>query len=253
MGKARTNPHCAEIAPVRSQNTVDLAAFGDGSHHTIDESQAELSESGVKLECARDIGRDRQFVFIAGCRIEDFRDQFAHRPPFASEKVVHLRKDQAGNDNAGGGDQDLSYSGKPALPSGVLARARSSPPVSATIGGINPRGPETVRIHRRASYSWIRTGASTAAAVRNSSGRPPPADPYESGLRRKDRLHGRASVPEHLPRQDAPWSKSTVPYIQHTARNRAPVNREPVPPLPIYFPNPDRREPRKCEEIDWPP
>lgn len=108
------------------------------------------------------------------------------------------------------------YSGKLALPSGVLARARSSPPVSAMTGGIKLRGPERVRIHRRVSRSWIRTEASRAAAVRSSSATQPRADLCEEGLKRKGRLRGRVSEPERLLYPDGPSSRSSVPYIQHT-------------------------------------
>jgi hypothetical protein len=57
--EARTNAYCAEITPVGDQYAVDLPPFGDSGHHPIDESQAEIPESGVKLERARNIEGER--------------------------------------------------------------------------------------------------------------------------------------------------------------------------------------------------
>src|ERR1035438_8765352 len=108
------------------------------------------------------------------------------------------------------------YSGKLALPSGVLASARKSPPVSAMTGGIKLRGPERVRTHLRVSSSWIRIKASRAHAVPNSSARQLRANLYEAGRRPKGRPRGRASAPGHPLFPDEPWSISSVPYIQYT-------------------------------------
>ena len=48
--EAWTNAYRAEIAPVGSQYPIDLAPLGDSGHHSIDESQPELPEPGVKLK-----------------------------------------------------------------------------------------------------------------------------------------------------------------------------------------------------------
>ena len=109
------NADRTEIAPVGGQDAVNVAALGDRGHRPIDESQIELPESGVKLERASDIGGKRQFVLIAGCRIEDLRDQFAHHSPFGSEKVVHLRKNEGGDDDYRRGDQNPLVVGEAGL------------------------------------------------------------------------------------------------------------------------------------------
>jgi hypothetical protein len=49
---------------------------------------------------------------MAGCRIEDLRDQFAHHSSAASKKIVHLSENEAGDDDRGSGDQNLLIFGK---------------------------------------------------------------------------------------------------------------------------------------------
>jgi hypothetical protein len=43
----------------------------------------------------------------ASTRIEDLRDQFAHRSPVGSKKVIHLRKNEAWNDDCRRREQDF--------------------------------------------------------------------------------------------------------------------------------------------------
>ena len=109
-----------------------------------------------------------------------------------------------------------SYSGKLGFPSLVRASARSSPPVSATSGGLTPRDPGTARTHSPASYPWIRKAASRADAVPRSTARPPPAGPFEQAQRRSDPPLGLASTPAHPPPRDEPSWKQVVPYTHHT-------------------------------------
>ncbi len=94
--QAWANADRTEIAPVSGQNAVHSAALGDCCHRPVDESQIEVPESGVKLKCASDVRWERQLIFVAGCRIEDLRDQLAHHSPVGSQEVIHFRKNEAG-------------------------------------------------------------------------------------------------------------------------------------------------------------
>ncbi len=83
------------------------SALGDRSDRPIDETQVQFAEFGVEYQCAGDIGRERRHEFIARRRIEDLRNQFPHRSPVAAKRVVHLRENEAGNENRGGGNQNF--------------------------------------------------------------------------------------------------------------------------------------------------
>src|SRR5436190_10483528 len=114
----------------------------------------------------------------------------------------------------------LSYSGKLGWPPGVRARARRRPPVSAMMGGINPRHPRRARIHRRAYCSWIQTATSRVAAAPNSS-----VTQLRAALSGSDRRltappHERASVPEYRLHRAGPSLKQSAPYIHHTTLDR---------------------------------
>lgn len=109
-----------------------------------------------------------------------------------------------------------SYSGKLAPPSGVRASARSSPPVSATIGGLTPQGPETTPTHPPASCPWIQRDASTVDADPCNTARPQRANPSESDRRPNSLPLWRASTRAHpLGRAELSW-KLVSPYTHHT-------------------------------------
>ncbi len=114
----------------------------------------------------------------------------------------------------------FSYSGKVGLPSAVQASARRRPPVSATIGGINPQDPGRAQIRLRACYRSIRRDGSRARAARCSIATPPRANPCESAPRRSDLPPGPFSAPVRPPLRDEPLSKSTAPYIHHTTADQ---------------------------------
>src|ERR1035441_1544967 len=92
--QARPDTDCAEVAPIGGQHPIDLAAFRDGGHHPIDQSQTKVLESGVEFESASDIARGRQLVFVARPWVENLGDQLAHRGPIRSKKAIDFRDDQ---------------------------------------------------------------------------------------------------------------------------------------------------------------
>ena len=108
------------------------------------------------------------------------------------------------------------YSGKLGWRSGVRASARRSPPVSAMIGRLNLRGPETARTRLPASCPWIRKAQSRVDAGPSSTATRQRGGPCAPGLRRNGPPRARASRRGHLLRPGESWSKSVVPYTHHT-------------------------------------
>ncbi len=139
LRKTRTNADGREATTVGRQYSVDAAPLGYSGDGPIDQSQIELSEVRVDLKGPNDVGRKRPLIFVAGSRIKNLGDQLAHGGPVVSQKVVHLRQNEARHDHQSRGRQLFSYSGKLGLPPLVLASARRSPPVSATIAGLKSR------------------------------------------------------------------------------------------------------------------
>ncbi len=97
--EARTDTDRAEVPSISRQNPVDLPAFSDGGHGPVNKAQSESFELGVEFQRSRNIGWERQLVFIPRRRIEDFGHQPAHRFAICSKEVVHFRKNESGNDH----------------------------------------------------------------------------------------------------------------------------------------------------------
>lgn len=77
---------------------------------------------------ANEIGRKGQFVLVSSGRIEDLRDEFAHRRAFCRQEVVDFREHQARQEDETGGRESGFVSGKLGLPFASRASARRRPP-----------------------------------------------------------------------------------------------------------------------------
>ena len=101
-----TNADCTEIAAVTGKNTVNPAALGHGSDRPVDKPEGKTLKFCVQLQRSGDVSWKRQFVFVACGRVEDLRDESAHRPALRSQEIVHFRKDESGYDHGGGRSQN---------------------------------------------------------------------------------------------------------------------------------------------------
>ena len=126
------------------------------------------------------------------------------------------------------------YSGKLGWRCGVRARARRSPPVSAMIGRLNLRGPETVQTRLPASRPWIRKARSRVDAGPSSTATRRRGALCEPGRRRNGPPLAPASRRGHLLRPGESWSKSVVSYTHHTTNARS-WQRQPAP-VPVMLP-----------------
>jgi len=97
--ETRADANGAEVAAVGGQQPVDLASLGNSGDRAVNQSEMKLFELCIELKSPNKIGGDGQFVFVPGTRVEDLGDQFAHRRPAISEKVVDFGEDQRGHDD----------------------------------------------------------------------------------------------------------------------------------------------------------
>jgi len=104
--EAGTNADHGKIPAVAGENAVNLATLGYGSDRPVDETEVESSKFGVELQRPSDVGWKRQFVFVAGRRVKDLGDEFAHRFALRSQEIIHFREDESWHDNGSGRSQD---------------------------------------------------------------------------------------------------------------------------------------------------
>jgi len=94
-----TDAYRTEVAAIRRQYTIDLSSFGDGGDQAVHQSQIEILEFCVNFDRANEIGGKGEFVLVSRCRVEDFRDQLAHRLSFGSQEIVHFGEYQTRHDH----------------------------------------------------------------------------------------------------------------------------------------------------------
>ena len=108
----RTDTNRAEIAPVCGQHSIYVATLGKRGDSTVDQTEIELLELGVKFEGANKIGRQWQLVLIAGLWIEDLGDESSHCGPIFSKKVVHFSEHERRHDHNARCDEKSLIFGK---------------------------------------------------------------------------------------------------------------------------------------------
>src|ERR1017187_6828580 len=136
--QARPDTDCAEGAPIAGQHPIDLAAFRDGGHHPIDQSQTKVLEAGVEFESASDIAGGRQLVFVARPWVENLGDQLAHRGPIRSKKAIDFGEDQPWYDDEPCGGQDLFIVRETRLAAGRAGEGSEQPAGVGNDWGTHP-------------------------------------------------------------------------------------------------------------------
>jgi hypothetical protein len=129
--KARNYAECAEIATISGQHSVDLTPLGHGGDRAVNQPKFEIFELGVEFKSPNKIRGQRQFVLVAGSRIEDLGDQFAHRGPLRSKKVINFSQDERRHDDESRQGQNRFIVGEAR---GVVGCAGKRPEESARIG-----------------------------------------------------------------------------------------------------------------------
>src|SRR5260370_2243149 len=100
-GEPWTNSDGSKIARIRGENPIDAPALRYSRDRPIDQAKSEALELGIQFQGPGDIRWKRHLIFVARRRIEDLSHQFAPGLALISKEVVHFRKNETGNDNAG--------------------------------------------------------------------------------------------------------------------------------------------------------